>query len=110
MHLLWPASDQEKQQLENACIDVRRIIKDKLNWNFVLSAKARQHFVHKIIPKEQEKGAKKCANIRPFFKSRSSNYQLKKKEKERGLLHICRVSNLKVAFFQGWIFNQFKLY
>jgi hypothetical protein len=31
MHLLGPASDHEKQQLENACIDVGRIIKDKLN-------------------------------------------------------------------------------
>ena len=61
--------------------------------------------MHKIIPKEQEKGAKKCANIRPFFKSRSSNYQLKKKEKERGLLHIQGIQSQR-GFFQGWIVNQ----
>ena len=55
--------------------------------------------MHKIIPKEQEKGAKKCANIRPFFKSRSSNYQLEKRKKREGY-SIYRVSNLKVAFFK----------
>ena len=61
--------------------------------------------MHKIIPKEQEKGAKKCANIRPFFKSRSSNYQLKKKEKERGLLHMQGIQSERGFFKVGLSIN-----